>query len=88
MSKVAKVIKGTTVEVSGKAILRPGGGCDKPGCVAATGQTQTGANAAGVQVPQEARIIESNNEYAIIEVTCSCGAKSHIQCNYAAMTKG
>jgi len=37
--------------------------------------------------PQQARILESNDEYAIIEVTCSCGAKSHIQCNYASMTK-
>jgi hypothetical protein len=88
MSKVAKVIKGAAVEVSGKAILRPGGGCDKPGCVAAQSQGQTGGKAQGLQVPQEARIIESNSEYAIIEVTCSCGAKSHIQCNYAAMTKG
>ncbi len=33
--------------------------------------------------PQEAKIIESNDEYAIIEVVCSCGQKCHIQCNYA-----
>jgi hypothetical protein len=33
--------------------------------------------------PQQARIIESNADYAIIEITCACGTKSHIQCNYA-----
>ena len=32
--------------------------------------------------PMQARIVESNTDYAIIEVTCSCGQKSHIQCNY------
>jgi hypothetical protein len=37
-------------------------------------------------VAQEAKIIESNSEYAIIEVICSCGSRSHIQCNYAAVT--
>lgn len=37
-------------------------------------------------VAQQARIIESNAEYAIIEITCACGQKSHIQCNYADMT--
>lgn len=32
--------------------------------------------------PMQARIVESNTDYAIIEVACSCGQKSHIQCNY------
>ena len=31
---------------------------------------------------EQARVIESNEQYAIIEIVCSCGAKSHIQCNY------
>jgi hypothetical protein len=43
---------------------------------------QTSQNAPGSQ-PQQVRIVESNSEYAIIEVTCSCGSKSYIQCNYA-----
>ena len=38
-------------------------------------------------VAQQARIIESNAEYAIIEITCACGTKSHIQCNYANIAK-
>ena len=27
-------------------------------------------------------IVENNPEYALIELTCACGAKSRIQCRY------
>ncbi len=37
--------------------------------------------------PMQARIVESNTDYAVIEVTCSCGQKSHIQCNYVNTAK-
>lgn len=38
-------------------------------------------------VPQgsmQARLIDSNGEYALIEVACTCGCKTQIQCQYAA----
>ena len=38
-------------------------------------------------VAEQARIIESNAEYAVIEIICACGKKSHIQCNYANVDK-
>ncbi|MBN1125646.1 MAG: hypothetical protein JXA82_11605 [Sedimentisphaerales bacterium] len=38
-------------------------------------------------LPQQARVIESNTEYAILEVVCSCGAKMHLQCNYGNIAK-
>lgn len=34
-------------------------------------------------VPKEARILEKHPEYAVIEVTCSCGEKMVLQCQYA-----
>jgi hypothetical protein len=37
--------------------------------------------------PMQARIVESNSDYAIIEVLCSCGQKTHIQCNYVNAAK-
>ena len=40
----------------------------------------------GGSVAQQARIVESNNEYAIIEIICSCGQKTHVQCNYSSLT--
>jgi len=49
------------------------------------GKESAAVPAAAVSVPREARVIESNSEYAILEVICSCGSKMHIQCNYGGM---
>ena len=40
------------------------------------------ASAAGGSAAQEARIVESNDEYAVIEIVCGCGGKSFVQCNF------
>jgi hypothetical protein len=37
--------------------------------------------------PMQARIVESNTDYAILEIICSCGQKTHIQCNYVNTVK-
>lgn len=84
VNRTVKVVKNNQVQVSGSVCLTPTSTAGTLRLKPATSQTDVQT----AQVPQEARIIESNNEYAIIEVTCSCGAKSHIQCNYAEMTKG
>jgi hypothetical protein len=34
----------------------------------------------------QARLIDSNADFALIEVACSCGCKTQIQCQYAAET--
>jgi hypothetical protein len=31
----------------------------------------------------QARILESHEGYAVLEVVCGCGCKNHIQCHYA-----
>ncbi|MBN2136666.1 MAG: hypothetical protein JW720_02555 [Sedimentisphaerales bacterium] len=33
-------------------------------------------------VPPNARIIENTPEYAVIEITCPCGEKTHLKCDY------
>jgi hypothetical protein len=38
--------------------------------------------------PAQARIIESNSDYAILEILCSCGQKSFVQCNYGNVAVG
>ena len=78
--KQIKVLKSDQVKVSGTVRLTPGGAA--PVRTASSAQADTSAG-----VPEQARIVESNNEYAIIEVTCGCGAKSHIQCNYSGIDK-
>lgn len=37
---------------------------------------------AGSSAPQ-VRILENHPEYAVIEVTCSCGTKMSLKCEYA-----
>ncbi len=80
--KLVKVLKSNQVLVSGTARLEAGGGI-APVRTATSGQAASHAGFAA----QEARILESNDEYAIIEVTCACGAKTHIQCNYSRVTQ-
>jgi hypothetical protein len=76
----ATVLKKNQVQTGGSVRLTRGGG-NAPVRTLPSGQTAAPA------VPQEARVIESNNEYAIIEVKCSCGQTMHIQCNYAHLTQ-
>jgi len=33
-------------------------------------------------VPVQARIVENQPQFAIIEIICSCGTKTHIKCEY------
>lgn len=40
------------------------------------------AVADGGSAAREARIVESNDEYAVIEIVCGCGGKSFVQCNF------
>jgi len=76
-----QVLKQHQVEIRGSVCLSPG--AKTQGRVLAP---RAGGAVCGV--PQQARVIESNSEYAIIEVVCSCGGKSHIQCNYAHVNEG
>jgi hypothetical protein len=40
-----------------------------------------GKNAA--LTPSQAHIVETSAEYAVIEIICSCGAKTYVKCEYA-----
>ena len=31
----------------------------------------------------QVRIVEKHSEFAVIEITCSCGTKTHLKCEYA-----
>ena len=81
-SKQIRVLKSDQVKVSGTVRLTPGGAAP----VRTAFSAQAGTPQADVQ-PQSARIVESNSEYAVIEIICSCGAKNHIQCNYGDVAK-
>jgi len=74
MGKTAgHVLKGDKVKLHGRLqldFMRPGSSLPK---------TKTAVSAA----PQ-ARIIENNPEFVVIEVTCSCGVRTQLKCNHAA----
>lgn len=36
-----------------------------------------------VSVPMQARILENHPDYVVIEVTCSCGTRTVLKCEYA-----
>lgn len=82
LPKRVQVIKHHRVQVSGCVCVSP-----VEGAGARTGSPSR-AQASRAPMPQQARVVESNSEYAIIEVTCSCGSKTHIQCNYAHLAEG
>ncbi len=68
LPKCARVIKPDEMEMNGTAHIGPAAGT-------------VGSSGADGAV-QQARIIESNDSHAILELTCSCGCKSRVQCNY------
>ncbi len=47
-----------------------------------TGSDLPKQQVAGSSAPQ-VRILENHPEYAVIEVTCSCGTKMSLKCEYA-----
>ena len=73
--KPVTVVKNEYVVVEGNICIKLEGGGE-------SAAVPTGAASMVAGDIQQARVIESNEQYAILEIVCSCGAKSHIQCNY------
>jgi hypothetical protein len=72
MEKAARrILKGSNVELEGRFRLDVGQG--SPGLTNEGNVTST---------PAQVSIAENHPEFAVIEVTCGCGAKTHIRCEY------
>ncbi len=66
-----QILRGSDVEIAGTFLLD----------VQQTAPTQTGnITSAATNVC----IVENHPEFAVLEVTCSCGAKTHVKSLYAA----
>jgi len=35
------------------------------------------------RVPAQANVVERHPQYAVVEVTCACGSKMYVRCDYA-----
>lgn len=72
MEKTAgHIIKSSDVRVEGR--FRLDGSQSGPCSTGTKGMVLAGA---------QARIVESQAEFAVIEVTCGCGARNYIRCEY------
>jgi hypothetical protein len=68
---MATVLKKHQVELSGSVLLDIGS------------SATPAAPAVNHGAPASATIVETNETYATIELVCSCGTKTYLQCNYS-----
>ena len=61
------IIKAENVSTDGLFRIEPG----RP-----TSQPKTN------NVPAQVRVVENTNDFAVIEITCSCGTKTLLKCQY------
>jgi len=74
---------GKRIRVLKKDQIRQGSPVCLPAGQAAVAGELSEDHAGGVTVgPAQARIVESNSDYVILEMICGCGKKSFVQCNY------
>lgn len=73
MEKVSgQILKGNSVEIEGRFRL---------GAEQAPNSSENKTNP--TSAPAQANIVENHPEFAVVEVTCCCGTKTHIRCEYA-----
>ena len=66
-----RVLKSDEVEIDGMCHL---------GIGRSVSPAQPGKNTGSLAV--KAKILDNNNDYALIEFTCSCGRKTLVRCEY------
>lgn len=75
LAKRIQVIRKNQVQMGPLYVLSPGR--SSPGVQESAEPAVCGGAAAA-----QARIVESNSDYVILEMICGCGRKSFVQCNY------
>jgi hypothetical protein len=71
MQTMNRVLKSGEVEIDGRCNLDIG---------RSVSPVQAGKSNAGAAA--KAKILDNNNEYTLIELTCSCGQKTIVRCEY------
>jgi hypothetical protein len=75
MQTTSRILKSDDVEVEGQFHLDLGGPVSS---AQHSKNTATGT--------AKARILDNNNEYAVIELICSCGRKTIVRCEYGGVS--
>jgi len=68
-----RIIRGNNVRIQGQHRLGLAPGLPGPAGQPASHNAQ----------PRQVAIVQSNPEFAVVEVTCACGRKMHFRCTYA-----
>lgn len=72
MEKMAgRILKAEEVKLQGQYYLDAGGAPQNSASVSKT-----------VSGTPQVRIVENNADYAIVEITCQCGDKTQVRCDY------
>jgi hypothetical protein len=75
MAKISgRILKSEEVEFDGRYYFGPGSTE-----IAGAGPQQKNVAVAPAQV----RILQEHSQYTVLEVTCICGQKMHLRCEYA-----
>lgn len=75
LAKRIRVIKRDQIQAGSPAAL-------PLGRIPTTGGSAEDRSSSVTAGPAQARIMESNSDYVILEIVCGCGRKSFVQCNY------
>jgi hypothetical protein len=70
----SRILKGSDVKVEGKFTLD----------IAQVESVSSKKTSTALVEPQ-VRIVKSESEFSIIEITCSCGEKINLRCDYASV---
>lgn len=70
----AKILRESDIEVNGSLQLS---------CPSAARVTSSQSPINHIGTKPQVRIVEKTNEFAVIQVTCSCGKITNIKCEYA-----
>ena len=71
-NSACRILKGSDVKVDGQFTLD----------IVQAETSPTGEPAAALSEPQ-VRIAESQSDFSVIEITCSCGTSMFLRCDYA-----
>jgi len=71
--EVTRILKSNEVNLQGRVqlhLMQPQQACGGP------------KDASAAPAKQQVRIVESHPEYAVIEITCCCGTRIYLRCEY------
>ena len=69
------ILKSQDIKLEGSFVIKP----------ARTAAVPANTPVPNANIKPQVGIVENQQEFAVIEVTCSCGTKTRIKCNYAEM---